>query len=187
MNEKNHPIRAIVFTLLTLTLVCVGLPAHAQAQKPLPYVNDKGEISMPKGFREKMVYIGAWSLQDQMHEVYTQPESLAAYRKTGKFPDGTVLVKEVRAGDSGLKTTGQVRWAKDQDLQCFVMVKDDYNRFPDNPLWKDGWGWALFKADEPMKQVATSYATDCQACHVPAAATDHVFTEGYPILRLHKN
>ncbi len=186
MNKINHSLRVIVFTLLTLATVGAVLPARAQDQKPLPYVSAKGEISMPTGFREKMIYIGSWSLQGQMHEVYTQPESLAAYRKTGAFPDGTVLIKEVRAGDSGLKTTGQVRWAKDEDLQCFVMVKDNYNRFPGNPLWQDGWGWALFKADAPMKQVATSYTADCQACHVPAAATDHVFTEGYPILRIHK-
>ena len=32
--------------------------------------------------------------------MYTQPESLAAYRKTGTFPDGAVLVKEVRTIES---------------------------------------------------------------------------------------
>ena len=30
-------------------------------------------------------------------------------------------------------------------------------RYPENPLWGDGWGWALFKADSPDKQVATNY------------------------------
>ena len=38
-----------------------------------------------------------------------------------------------------------------------VLIKDAKGRYPGNPLWGDGWGWALFKADSPDKQVATNY------------------------------
>ncbi len=51
--------------------------------------------------------------------------------------------------------TGDARWAS-KTIVWFVMIKADKNRYPNNPLWGDGWVWALFKADAPDKQVATS-------------------------------
>src|SRR4029077_7994133 len=103
------------------------------------------------------------------------------YRKNGKFADGTVLVKEVFGTDHGSLTTGEVHWAKATKV-WFVMIKDDKGRYPGNPLWGDGWGWALFKADAPDKQVATNYKKDCLGCHVPAKTTDWVYIQGYPVL-----
>jgi hypothetical protein len=44
-------------------------------------------------------------------------------------------------------------------------------------LWGDGWGWALFKADVPDKQVATDYKKDCLDCHVPAKSTDWIYVK----------
>ena len=65
----------------------------------------------------------------------------------------------------------------------FVLIKDEKHRFPNNPLWGDGWGWALFKADAPDKQVATDYKKDCLDCHVPAKSTDWIYVKGYPVLQ----
>ena len=42
------------------------------------------------------------------------------------------------------------------------MIKDAKGRFPGNDLWGDGWGWALFEAKDPKKNVATDYTTDCK-------------------------
>ena len=63
------------------------------------------------------------------------------------------------------------------------MIKDANGRFADNPLWGDGWGWALYKPDDPLKNVATDYSKDCISCHVPAKATDWVYIEAYPTLK----
>lgn len=49
------------------------------------------------------VHLGSWIVRDEkapgygFHDVYTDAKSVAAYRKTGSFPDGTVLVKEIRS------------------------------------------------------------------------------------------
>ena len=64
----------------------------------------------------------------------------------------------------------------------FVMIKDEKGRYPGNPLWGDGWGWALFKSDAPDKQVATHYKNDCLGCHIPAQTTDWVYVQGYSVL-----
>jgi hypothetical protein len=93
-------------------------------------------------------------------------------------------VKEVTRVGSAKLTTGQSHWATDVKL-WFVMVKDSKGRFPGNDLWGDGWGWALFKANEPARNVATDHEIDCKPCHVPAKKDDWVYIRGYPVLKKH--
>ena len=83
-----------------------------------------------------------------MHLTYASPGTAEYYRQNKKFPDGAVLVKEINGTDHAQMTTGDAHWATGIK-QWFVLIKDDKHRFPNNPLWGDGWGWALFKADVP--------------------------------------
>lgn len=109
---------------------------------------------------------------------------MESYSKNGVFPDGATLVKEIRASNSGNYTTGTgVHHATGQLKQWFVMIKDSQGRFEDSPPWGDGWGWALYRSDEPTLNVATNYKSDCLGCHVPARANDWVYVEAYPILK----
>jgi hypothetical protein len=118
-----------------------------------------------------------------MHATYASPGAAQYYRKNGKFADGTVLVKETFTTDHAQMTTGDARWATNKTIVWFVKIKDAKNRFPNNKLWGDGWGWALFKADAPDKQVATDYKKDCLGCHVPAKSTDWTYIQGFPVLK----
>src|SRR3546814_19256354 len=100
-------------------------------------------------FKQKTAYemrISDWSSDVCSSDliVYTQPKSVEAYRSTGHFPDGTVLVKELYEGASDDLTTGRVSWSG-KAAGWFVMVKDDTNRFSGNPRWGDGWGWSFFE------------------------------------------
>ena len=135
-----------------------------------------------------MVHLGSWFVAEGgasgFHDVYTQPETVAAYRETGKSPDGAVLVKELRAHDTGKYSTGdKVSFATGSLKQWFVMVKDANNRFPDNPIWGDGWGWGLYKPEDKSANVSTDYKVDCLGCHVPAKETDWIYVEAYPTLK----
>jgi cytochrome c len=154
-----------------------------------PYVTSDGAISLPKDYRESFVHLGTWAVAKdkdkpifEMHNVYAKPETIQAYRRDGKFPDGAVLVKEITNADAAKLTTGDSSWSTDLKV-WFVMIKDSKSRFPGNHLWGDGWGWALFKADDPTKNVATDFKTDCITCHIPAKQDDWVYTRGYPILK----
>jgi len=173
---------------MALIASAIALPLQAAGQFS-SYVDGKGQISLPKDFRSNFVHLGSWAVADQksashgFHDVYAERKAVEHYRKTGKFPDGATLVKEIRKLETGPLTTGDpVHWGSNPAV-WFVMVKDSKGRFPNNPLWEDGWGWAMYKADAPMKNVATSYKADCQACHIPAAQTDRVFIQGYPTLK----
>ena len=152
-----------------------------------PYVDDQGAISLPVDFRKTMSHLGSWFVPQGdasgFHDVYMEVNSLEKYRTTGEFPDGAAIVKELRAHTSGSFTTGNnVSYANENLKQWFVMIKDSTGRFENNPLWGDGWGWALFKTDDPLTNVASDYKTDCLGCHIPAKATDWIYTQAYPTL-----
>jgi len=132
-------------------------------------------------------HLGSWFVpageNAGFHHVYTQPEAIEAYRATGRFPDGTALVKEIVGHLRSTYTTGS-DVARGSDVrQWFLMVKDERGRFEGNPSWGNGWGWALFKSEEPGANVAPDFRTACLGCHVPAIESDWVYTEGYPALR----
>src|ERR1700751_5911441 len=134
-------------------------------------VDKTGNIRKPADYRDLYQFLGTYTVLDpkgnQMHVTYASPGTAEYYRKTGKFPDGAVLVKEVFGTEHAQLTTGDSHWASGTKV-WFVKIKDDKHRFPENQLWGDGWGWALFKADDPDKQVATDYKKDCLGCHMPA-------------------
>ncbi len=115
------------------------------------------------------------------HNVYTQPGTVEAFRETGKFPDGAVLVKELLTAKTDTMTTGEVSYGKETE-GWFVMIKDTMGRFKGNGLWGNGWGWALIYADDPSEVVTTDYKTECIPCHVPARNDDWVYLRGYPVL-----
>lgn len=172
--------------LISMSLVFCSI-VMAQDNNFSPYVDDKGNIAFPEGFRTSMTHLGSWFVPtggaSGFHDVYTERESVEAFRKTGKFPDGATLVKELRASHSADYSTGNgVSHSTGAIKQWFVMVKDAGDRFAGNPLWGDGWGWALFKPNGLSENNASDYKKDCLGCHVPAKDKDWVYTEAYPIL-----
>jgi hypothetical protein len=148
-----------------------------------------GNLHVPDAYRTTYQALGSWAVEaeqgrglKQLHVVYASPGTIEAYRKDKRFPEGTVLVKEVFQTASGQMTTGTVSHA-DSLKGWFVMVKDSNGRYPGNKLWGNGWGWSWFDADNPSKTTSTDYKANCFACHVPAQPTDWIYTGGYPPLK----
>ncbi|WP_421862307.1 cytochrome P460 family protein [Motiliproteus sp.] len=179
---------------LTTTLTALGLGLGLSLLQPLsaaefsPAVDSQGNISLPADFRANQVHLGSWFVPEGpasgFHDVYADKAAVEAFRRDGKFPDGAILIKELRASKSGDYSTGKgVHYAtSDGTKQHFVMVKDSQNRFKDNGSWGDGWGWALFKEGPGSSNVSADYKQDCLGCHVPAKDKDWVYTEAYPTL-----
>ena len=180
------------FGAVTIALLTAGVAGNAQTTSldVSGYdvaVDDSGNVKLPEvPFRTDWVLLGSWTVNGEdgaegMHIVYTQPGVAEAYRETGLFPDGTVLVKELRAASTEDLTTGRVSYAA--KLQgWFVMVKDATGKYPDNALWGDGWGWGFFDASAPQTLVTEDYKSECIACHIPAQETDWIYTRAYPAL-----
>ncbi|MBV1881951.1 MAG: cytochrome P460 family protein [Pseudomonadales bacterium] len=159
-------------------------------------VDTKGNISLPKNFHSDWAFLGAWSIAMKevdlsgaasghgaagLHNVYTQRGVAEYYRQNKKFPDGAVFVKELLKTATDTMTTGTVSRGSEVE-GWFIMVKDSKKRFSANPLWGDGWGWALIKADKPKKVVTQDYKKDCLGCHIPARNDDWIYLSGYPML-----
>ena len=181
--------RHISILIVALVVFAGYQPVSSQGSKSfngLELVDKSGNISKPTDYRDRYELLGTYTVLDpkgnQMHVTYASPGTAEYYRKTGKFPDGAVMVKEIFGTDHAKLTTGDAYWASGIQV-WFVQIKDEKHRFPDNKLWGDGWGWALFKADAPDKQVATDYKKDCLGCHVPAQSTDWTYIQGYPVLK----
>ncbi|HHK0988018.1 cytochrome P460 family protein [Pseudomonas sp. HTZ1] len=186
-----RPLLAVLAGLFMIVVVNV----YGQSDMRSPYgestaaiVDDKGNMQVPSNYRTTYQVLGTWAVaadgspgSKEMHVVYASPGTIAAYRKAGHFPDGTVLVKEVFKTTTKPMTTGTVSSAGTL-AGWFVMVKDDVGRYPNNKLWGDGWGWAWFEATDPKNTSSTDHKLDCQGCHVPAQASDWIYTHGYPPL-----
>jgi hypothetical protein len=181
---------AVVLTLLVL-LPASWQPGMTAAKSPKTetVVGAGGNLRVPGDYRTAYQFLGSWAVaadqgqgSKEIHVVYATPGVSAAYRKNGRFSDGSVLVKEVFETTTGGMTTGTVSRA--QTLKgWFVLVKDSKNSHPGNKLWGNGWGWSWFDAANPSKTTSTDYKVDCLPCHKPARASDWIYVQGYPALK----
>jgi hypothetical protein len=159
-------------------------------------VDESGNITLPEDFRSDWTFLGTWSIAEKdvdqasaasghgaagLHNVYTQRGVAEYFQENGKFPDGAVLVKELIKAATASMTTGTVSRA-DEVEGWFILIKDTEGRFSSNPLWGDGWGWALFNVDQPSTPVTKNYKTECVGCHIPARNDDWIYVAGYPVL-----
>ena len=64
-------------------------------------VDASGNLRVPGDYRAAYQFLGSWAVaagqgqgSKEIHVVYASPGTSAAYRKNGRFPDGSVLVKD---------------------------------------------------------------------------------------------
>lgn len=157
------------------------------------FVIKDGKMQRPTGYRE-WIYVGAPITPNDMnsgkanfpefHSVYIDPTSWAHYKKTGEFPDGTVMIKEMAAVGSKVATSGNGYFMGEfAGLEATVKSAKHFPKEPGN--------WAFFsfstEGHKSLKKEAAALPTaSCNACHDAAAADDFVFTQYYPVLRAAK-
>ena len=152
--------------------------------------NAKGELIRPADHRE-WVFVGAPVTPNDMndgnaafpefHNVYIDRVSFSSYKKSGTFPDGTVILKElVSVGGKSMDSGNGYFQGEFTSLEA--MVKDR-KRFTDEPG-----GWAFFRFGEAPNYNPTGAlmkTESCNSCH-SGANEDYVFTDTYPVLRAAK-
>ena len=149
--------------------------------------NAKGELLRPQNHRE-WIFVGAPVTPNDMndgkaafpefHNVYIDPASFSAYRKSGEFPNGTVILKELVSVGGKSMASGN-GYFQGEFVSLEAMVKDA-DRFQSEPG-----GWAFFRFGEApdYNPIGTRMETaSCNACH-SGANQDYVFTDTYPVLR----
>ncbi len=150
--------------------------------------NEDGELLRPTGYR-KWTYAGTPVTPNDMnagkapfpefHSVYMNPDAYDHYQKTGDFPDGTVLVKELISVGTRKATSGN-GYFMGEFIGLEVSVKDK-SRFKDQPGY---WAYFSFGHEYPLLDKAkVQPSASCNECHDGNADDDWVFTQYYPVLR----
>jgi hypothetical protein len=161
-----------------------------------PVFTKDGGLALPTGFRE-WTFIGGPITPNglnsgnapfpEFHDVYIQSDNLRYYQMHGKFPDGTVIVKELALAQSGKYPDGSIDSASGRGYfpgalhGLEVMVKDS-KRFSRT----HSWGFFTFGHRAPPYEPTAKVmqAGQCASCHIAGVAkTDMVWVQFYPLLR----
>lgn len=164
---------------------------ESQSRKSVVSFNEQGELERPTGYR-KWIYVGTPLTPNDMndgkapfpefHSVYINPDAFNHYEQTGKFPDGTVIIKELVSVGDKEATSGNGYFMGDF-VGLEVSMKDK-TRFKDEPA---NWAYFSFGHEYPLKDKAkVQPASSCNECHEGNADDDFVFTQYYPVLRTAK-
>ena len=188
-------ISSVVIAVLVV-LVSIITTDLSRAEKDNKYykMNSENELIRPEGYRE-WVFVGAPVTPNDMndgkapfpefHNVYIDPESYAHYQKTGKFREGTILIKELVS--VGTKSAPSGNGYFEGDFIGLEATVKSSKHFPNEP---GNWAYFSFTNKDhslPYKKTAAAFpAPACNSCHQATAADDWVFTQFYPVLRAAK-
>ena len=163
-------------------ILCIaGTVAFAMAANP--EFTAGGELQFPKDYREwiflssglGMTYGPAAAPEGdpRFDNVFVNPSAYRSFLASGRWPDKTIFVLEVRKSRSEGSINKGGHFQTDT-AAVEVHVKDE-KRFPG--------GWAFFgfgRDEQTAKQIPTS--ASCYSCHSQHGAVDTTFVQFYPTL-----
>lgn len=206
---KTHPRNLFPSTRLLLTCLATGAASICllasrvavfaqdgsaktpEAETP-KYTADGQLIAFTPDIYREWIYVGTPLTPNELndddapfpefHNVYISPAAWHEWKKTGTYPEGTVMVKELASVGAKKATSGNGYF--EGEFRGLEMSVKDTKRFPAEAK---GWGYFSFGHKYPLKtQTAANQFTSCAQCHVANAASDMVFTQYYPVLRAAK-
>jgi Cytochrome P460 len=148
----------------------------------VPAYTADGLLKLPENYRE-WVYLssgfdmsyrpGRQAGQDDFGNVFVNPTAHRAFLRTGRWPDRTMFVLEVRSaqGKGSINASGHYQGTDILELE--MHVKDEA-RFPGK------WAFFAFGASPVGALLPTS--ADCYTCHAAHGAVDTTFVQFYPTL-----
>ena len=175
--------------------------AAAERQEPaeqhyVPQYTKSGEMILPpNNIWRQWVFVGSPLTPNALnggkanfpeyHNVYIQPWAYEEYKKTNKFPDGTIMFKELQL------TLGPAQYPDGSQIEpsgrgyfpgafngADVSVKDS-KRYAAT----DNWAYFDFNHHEPKAPTTkVESPSACQSCHIANAKKDEVWTQFYRLL-----
>lgn len=159
----------------------------------LPEYTSDGQLKLPPNF-EKWIFVGSPLTPNALnggkanfpeyHNVYIEPGAYAIYKRTGTFPEGTIMFKELQLTlpmqhPDGSRDEPSGRGFFPGKLNGADVTVKDSKRFADT----GGWGYFNFNHGEPKFPTAKlKPKEECASCHIPNAKKDSVWTQFYPRL-----
>ena len=203
MIKKSSALLILLTGIALATTVAFGGPPtkhHKATTLPprtryLPEYTASGDLILPKNniWRE-WVFVGEPLTPNALnggkanfpeyHNVYIEPGSYEIYKKTGEFPEGTILFKELQLtlpaeNPDGSRTEPSGRGYFPGAFNGADVTVKDTKRYAAT----GGWGYYNFNHHEPKAPTATVQPRDkCAFCHIASAKKDEVWTQFYRLL-----
>lgn len=181
MRLRPHLLAPIaVIAALMLGSVGEAQPTPAAAAR----FDSEGRMIFPADYREWVYVTSGHGMSyapvaaDQpappFDNVFVNPAAYRSFMDTGTWPDGTVLVLEVRGGTSHGSILQGGAFQTGEPLAVEVHVKDTAR------FGGDGWAFFGFGAKQPVAMIPR--AASCYSCHEANTAVDRTFVQFYPTL-----
>jgi hypothetical protein len=170
-------------------VVCSSLVVQAiQAQVPAdgPRYGADGKLLRPTDYREWIFLTAGLGMtygpaatadasSPRFDNVFVNPSSYRSFMQTGRWPDKTIFILEIRnsASEGSINRAGRFQTGV---TAIEAAVKDE--RFPDKWAYFDfGPGSGLRESVDPLPRTAR-----CYACHTQNTAVEQTFVQFYPTL-----
>lgn len=175
-----------VAAIPSAALIAIAVLA-AEPGQPAAVFEGKDTLLRPAGYREWVFVGSSLGLSYEKGEkerpgppeyknVYIDPAAYRAYKVTGKFPQGTVLVLETAGGEE--KREPGLKGSYQKEFTGLSAAVKDAGRF------EGGWGYFQFGgAARPKAKAQPAAKAACYDCHRQKGSEDNVFTQFYPVLR----
>jgi hypothetical protein len=164
-----------------LLIATIGAAPPAWGATPL-YTPDGGMVR-PVDYRDwiflssglDMSYspMAMQTTHSMFNNVFANPDAYRAFLQTGHWPDGTMLVLEVRMAGTAQSPLRHGQYQTPEVTGLEVHVRD-------SARFKNGWAFFDFGGSGPGKKIADG--SDCERCHEAHAAVDTSFVQFYPTL-----
>lgn len=180
MKRGRLSLGGIAVTLAAIVLFGASQPSSADG----PQYNAKGELLFPANYREWVFLSSGLGMNygplaataeetPRFDNVFVTPAAYRSFLGTGRWPDKTLLLIEVRSSESkgSINKAGHFQG----DLAGIEAEVKDESRFPGK--------WAFFSLGKGAASGKQRPATEgCYACHAEHGAVDNTFVQFYPTL-----
>lgn len=156
------------------------VPAAPDASDAPQYSAD-GRLVLPQNYRQwtyvssglGMEYSAEGKPGSEFTNVFVKPSAYRAFLSSGRWPDGTVFVLEVRnsATQGSINRGGNYQ----SGLRSLAASVKDVKRFPAK--------WAYFSFNQGATRAAANAPARCFHCHNTHGAVDNTFVQFYPTLK----
>jgi hypothetical protein len=147
-----------------------------------PRYTTDGQLNLPSDYREWVFLSSGLGMTYQStHErddpaftnVFVNPSAYRSFLATGKWPDKTMLLLEVRSSAN----KGSINQGGSYQSSVLAIESEvkDTAKFPGN-------GWAFFAFGKSNTGKLLARTQDCYACHLQHGAVDNTFVQFYPVL-----
>ena len=164
-----------------LLLLALTLPLEPAVLPDGPTYTDGGQLKYPADYSEwnflgtgiDMSYTAdAKPASDSMfNSVFVNPSAYRAFKQTGHWPEGTMLVLENRGATGAASINKRGKTESSELMGLEVHVKDSAHL-------KGGWGFYSF--DDKVSGKLIPRPATCYTCHEQHGVVDTTFVQFYP-------